>query len=305
MKDIYTSCFSIEDFAKAIDCTCYQNHIAIAYITRNNLAKFNNIAEDMFLTTSKENIESSVMVTGGEIAATIDYVTYNVQPLHILHINPMKILTKLQASSDFSGIVFINSRAILDETILNRKPPISISQVLSSDRKPFRKLSQADMNTFKTCIGHIEHYIKQPEHRLKKELICSTLYILILESAKIIFNNEPEDKTAENSTKKIYIQKFIKLLIQFADREHNPAFYADKLCISVQYLSLILKEISGKTANAWIAGYLITRAKVLLRSPENTIQQITETLNFSDQSSFGKFFKKHTGVSPKKYKEEH
>ena len=43
----------------------------------------------------------------------------------------------------------------------------------------------------------------------------------------------------------------------------------------------------------------------MLRKPDMTIQQITEALNFSDQSSFGKFFKKHVGSSPKKYRENH
>ncbi len=305
MKTIYNSCFSIEKFAESIDCIHYLNDIAIAYIDATNINKFNNVAEDMFVTTSRENTECSILVTEGVISLTIDYITHEIGVSNLIHINPLKILTKLQAGENFKGIVFINSREILNETIINRKPPVSISQILTSERSPYRKLSQSDANIIKNCIKHIEYYITQPESSLKKELLCSTLYILILESVKIIFNTAYANSPVENSTKKTYIEKFIKLLIQFADREHNPAFYADKLCISVQYLSLILKEISGKTANAWIAGYLITRAKVLLRKPENTIQQIAETLNFSDQSSFGKFFKKHTGVSPKKYKEEH
>ncbi len=305
MKELYNTYFQIDKFAETLECPCYQKDIAIAHLNANNISKFNNIAEEMFLTTSKENIESSIIVQEGEVSVTIDYVNYNVTASHILHINPLKILTQLQLSENFRGLAFINSRAILDETILNRKPPVSISEILASDKSPYRKLSQSDSDTLLNCIGHIEHYVKQPEHRLKKELICSTLYILILESAKIIFSNANTSVQSENQTKKTYIEKFIKLLIQFADREHNPAFYADKLCISVQYLSLILKEVSGKTANAWIAGYLINRAKVLLRNPENTIQQIAETLSFSDQSSFGKFFKKHTGISPRRYKEEH
>jgi AraC-like DNA-binding protein len=41
----------------------------------------------------------------------------------------------------------------------------------------------------------------------------------------------------------------------------------------------------------------------LLRDPEMTIQQIAEELSFADQSSFGKFFKKQTGLSPLKYRQ--
>jgi AraC-like DNA-binding protein len=44
-------------------------------------------------------------------------------------------------------------------------------------------------------------------------------------------------------------------------------------------------------------------ASRLLREPELSIQEIAEKLSFSDQSSFGKFFKKHTGISPLKYRQ--
>jgi AraC-like DNA-binding protein len=42
----------------------------------------------------------------------------------------------------------------------------------------------------------------------------------------------------------------------------------------------------------------------LLRNPDMTIQQIAVELSFSDQSAFGKFFRKHTGTSPLKYRQK-
>lgn len=305
MENIYSTDFSIIQFAEAIGCSHFGNDLAVARISADNTLRFNDIAEELFITTSRDNILCSILVTSGELNVAIDYISYNIKPDSVLYLPPFRILTKLEASEDFSGYILINSRTFLDETVLGKKPPVSISQLLYSDRTPYRKLSSNECNVIKSCIFHIEYYIKQSQHRLQRELLSNTLYIFILESANIVFGNSQIDIPVETSTKKTYIQKFLQLLIKHADTEHNPAFYADRLCISVQYLSLILKEVSGKTANYWIAGYLITRAKVLLRKPEMTLQQIAETLNFSDQSSFGKFFKKHTGISPKKYKEEH
>jgi YesN/AraC family two-component response regulator len=67
---------------------------------------------------------------------------------------------------------------------------------------------------------------------------------------------------------------------------------------------LILKEQTDNTAKHWIANNLIVRAKTMLRTPGASIPQIAEKLHFADQSSFGKFFKKHVGMSPKKYMQE-
>jgi hypothetical protein len=54
-------------------------------------------------------------------------------------------------------------------------------------------------------------------------------------------------------------------------------------------------------AGQWIDAYVILEAKTLLKSGKLTIQQISEQLNFSNQSFFGKFFKRCAGMSPKDY----
>jgi AraC-like DNA-binding protein len=46
----------------------------------------------------------------------------------------------------------------------------------------------------------------------------------------------------------------------------------------------------------------VEEASRLLRDPDLTLQQIAAELSFSDQSSFGKFFKKHSGITPMKYR---
>lgn len=51
-----------------------------------------------------------------------------------------------------------------------------------------------------------------------------------------------------------------------------------------------MKSFSGKTVNQWISEALMREAEISLRNPDLTIQQVADMLNFSDQSSFGKFF---------------
>ena len=62
------------------------------------------------------------------------------------------------------------------------------------------------------------------------------------------------------------------------------------------------KELTGKSANKWIDDALIVEAKMLLKAPQATVQQVADILHFSDQSTFGKFFKKHMGISPMEYR---
>ena len=99
------------------------------------------------------------------------------------------------------------------------------------------------------------------------------------------------------------LKEFAELLMNNARTETSVGFYAERLCISKQYLSLIVKEKMRVTVGTVIASMRIEVAARMLRDPELTIQQVAEQMSFSDQSSFGKFFKKNTGMSPKKYRQ--
>lgn len=99
-----------------------------------------------------------------------------------------------------------------------------------------------------------------------------------------------------------YFAKFISLLSENFKRERTVGFYAEQMCVTPKYLSLLIKDFSGKSAAEWIDSYVITEAKTLLRYSTKSIQEIAYELNFSSQSFFGKYFKHLTGISPSEYK---
>ena len=86
------------------------------------------------------------------------------------------------------------------------------------------------------------------------------------------------------------------------EKERSVSFYANQLNITPKYLSEAVKEIMGKTAGELIDEAVIMQAKVLLKTPDLNIGQVATVLNFPDQSFFGKFFKKHVGLSPNQYR---
>ena len=49
---------------------------------------------------------------------------------------------------------------------------------------------------------------------------------------------------------------------------------------------------------------VILEAKAMLKSSEQSIQEIADELHFANQSFFGKYFKHHTGFSPKEYRKQ-
>lgn len=94
----------------------------------------------------------------------------------------------------------------------------------------------------------------------------------------------------------------MELLAQHHSTERNLSYYAEKIGITTNYLSKLVKEYSGKTAVEWINEYVILEAKTMIKHTQYTIQEIAYKLNFPSPSFFGKYFKRLTGISPKRYK---
>lgn len=97
-------------------------------------------------------------------------------------------------------------------------------------------------------------------------------------------------------------RNFKRLAVNHYKNHHDIAFYADRLNISTTYLSRIVKSTSGHTVRFHISELICAEARRLLDSSDMDIKKIADALGFSDQSVFGKFFQRRTGLSPMKYR---
>lgn len=97
---------------------------------------------------------------------------------------------------------------------------------------------------------------------------------------------------------------FFILVQEHFKNEHNVQFYADKLCISRKYLTKVINKTTFKSPRDIIHQVLAVEARLLLKNPNLNVNNVAVQLNFSDQASFSKFFKKHSGRSPLEYKKD-
>lgn len=79
---------------------------------------------------------------------------------------------------------------------------------------------------------------------------------------------------------------------------------AEAVYLSPSYLSKIFKEEMETNFNSYLNSIRIEKSKILLRSEQLSIIEISELVGFFDQSYFNKVFKKLTGLTPKKYREQ-
>lgn len=121
----------------------------------------------------------------------------------------------------------------------------------------------------------------------------------------MLFESRDEDLEPQsikyNSAAQIY-QRFLDLLNTSPKPLHSVTEVAKILSITPKYFSNICKQISGRTASSIINEKIVNRARILLRNPDNSIKQVSDTLGFANQSHFGTFMRRHTGMSPVKFR---
>lgn len=246
---------------------------------------------------------SILLVRQGEIDITIDNFTYHLSDNLLLDIMDLHVIKGVRLSPDFKGYHLVIERNLFAEAILPGMRRLPASYIASRHSCPILNLNEEDAALLESSILRIDWNIGRTAHAWQRDMVLNELRGFLLEMNNLIYQALHEHVDVNPAGKDMLLFMFIQLLNKHCKEEHSVAFYARELCITPEYLSRILKEFSGKTVNKWIAETLIREAEICLRNPNYTIQQVSNLLNFSDQSSFGKFFKKHKGISPQGYRE--
>lgn len=105
-----------------------------------------------------------------------------------------------------------------------------------------------------------------------------------------------------HTIKEKLVLQFFEILEMNCRKHHDVKYYAEMLSMTPDNLTKIIKEFTGKTAKRFIIEAVILEAKNLLRSEDLYISNIREELQFPNYSSFSKFFKRHTALSPSQYR---
>ena len=255
-------------------------------------------SQDVFLNDPvRVNALQVLLVLEGSIDLSIDYVLFQASTNTVVTIMPTHITKVMKYSPNFKGRLMAVSRAFLEQSMMPNHSS-SMIQYMKIRKNPTILLQESEIKTLDECMLRLRQTILQTSHHLQRLLIQNTLMGFFIEMGNI-FSERKEYNTPPSLTRKEELfESFLRILYMYCKEQHVVSFYAEQLYITPQYLSLILKELTGRSANKWSDEAWMQEAKNLLKAPQATVQQVAYALHFSDQSTFGKFFKKHAGMSP-------
>lgn len=244
-----------------------------------------------------------ILVLSGQLDIRIDNVdkTCTLSANNIVTVKPMNELQQMRISPDFKGYLLGISLDFMQRQAL-RPQSLPIDKLLEIRSIPTLTAGVQVMQ-FMVSLG------QKIERNFSRNSICARelTHIAVLEfhlemMDELFGQLEVPNVDKVYSGKMQLYMKFGELVFRHCREEHEVAFYAGRLCVTPQYLARIHREIVGEGAKKTIDRVLASEAATLLHT-DRSLQQVADELHFADQSSFGKFFKKHTGTTPARFRE--
>ncbi|MBE6302917.1 MAG: AraC family transcriptional regulator [Bacteroidales bacterium] len=250
----------------------------------------------------KEDVLKTAMVTigvcfKGRMQLDINDSPYQVKPNDILICPPNAYIKNAWLSPDFEcDILCLSPRVVTDFIPKNRL----WDKINMLSAYPIIHVDNENRHIFELCMKMLKEKLRASSSKYKKEIVYSIVKTYLLELLENINLDEVPQK--DFSRKEILYKNFMKLLSSQTIKPRSLTWYSNKLCVSPKYLSAICKEISEKTAFAWINEFVLNDIKHLLLNTDKSMKEIADYYNFPNSSFFGKYIRHHTGYSPGEYR---
>lgn len=232
---------------------------------------------------------------GGQISSEVNLTPQVVSEGDFEMFSPGTIY-RLDSMSEDCVLIGIAISPYLLSEIVPKEDLAFFTQVGVSSRVT---LEEDDRTMFQEMAGL---YLKALRTYGESSKLSKGLALCILQFAMHVCSSERIRKNISNSRADDICKQFIALLGLAGGTKRTIGWFAGELCVSEHYLSMAVKQSSGKTVKKLIDNAVITDIKILLRYSDLSVAQIADKLEFPSSSFMCKYFKAHTGVTPMQYR---
>lgn len=162
-------------------------------------------------------------------------------------------------------------------------------------------LLPSQVELLKTAYNMLRNIMTDSAFAANRE-IAARKCIELLECVAQQGGKKSQETVTKPSRKDEIVAHFLQCVQENYREYRDLSFYAERLGLSLKYMSKVVYDQTGRHPSHWIKDHVILDAKAMLRSGQYSVQQVADELHFPNQSFFGKYFKEAVGVSPKKWR---
>ena len=240
-----------------------------------------------------------VMVTEGRLTVDMNNVTYQLEKNCSLFVDRKVVINNIKHTENSSCIICAMSTdsgfAFFNKSLLQ-----SIMHIMAN---PVIKLEQNEvdlmMKYYDLLVFKMNHQEMNYGRETVRDIIRCFAYDL-LSNINLHLNQDSGDEMLRQGDR--IFRRFMLLLADNTNVNRSVKSYADELCVSPKYLTSVCRKHSDFTTSELIATAVISRIKQLLLYSDMSIKEVAGEMGFDNLSFFGKYVKKHLGLSPNHYR---
>ena len=166
-------------------------------------------------------------------------------------------------------------------------------------------ISEEERQTVMDCLQKITIELEHSIDKHSRRLICANIGLL-LDYCMRFYERQFDTR---NGVNKDIIVRFEHLLNEYFEgdapqKQGLPSvkYFADKVFLSVNYFSDMVRKQTGKTVSEYIQDKMIGLVKEQLLSTDKTTSQIAYEIGFQYPQHLSRMFKRIVGMTPNKFR---
>ncbi|MBQ5775014.1 MAG: AraC family transcriptional regulator [Paludibacteraceae bacterium] len=237
------------------------------------------------------------IVVKGTAKATINITQYNFKENDVVLLEPGGFLLIHEFSEDALIYYILFSSSFLEKNTYNNRMTLGSVRM----KTPVVTVTDEQMEVIKKSVMLlIDASNCQPSMLNSKSMVHIFNMLQQSYTAYAKRLNDYTDRPIDRKTE-IY-QDYSRLILAHYTEWHHVSKYAEAMHITLPHLCSTIKQVSGNTAGDLITEAILTDAKAQLKITNMQVKEIAFSLGFENVAFFNRFFKSHTGVTPKTYR---
>ena len=239
-----------------------------------------------------------MLVTHGEGIHYIDFKPYEVKANRLYFIQPGQV--HLIDDFDRDGWLIMFGEEMFKRFLNIHHHENETGLLDSYTPAPFIDLSEDLKPIAAFIIQQLQHQLAQP--RPDTQIMLHYTSLLLLHANKEHIVQYPQVQGA--GLNRGLFHQLKQLIEQHFKQQHLASFYADALAVDIKKLNNVCRDATKLTVFELLQERLLTESKILLQTSERSVKEISYELGFNDPAFFGRFFKKHSGVTPATFRNQ-
>lgn len=126
--------------------------------------------------------------------------------------------------------------------------------------------------------------------------------IAILEDRPTLPRPAQESRDPETDTTRKIVQQAARYIDKHYYEDLNLTVLAEKFNVESSYFSRVFRQEMGENLIFYLTRRRVEKAQTLIAGSEVNLTEIAYQVGYNDYSYFNRVFKKHTGMSPREYR---